>query len=631
MVLLEVWDDDNRTRAYWRQKVGWTGGMRAHKLLRLYFLLTAPLQIGMACYLFLAHTEAYDRVDTSGAGADGGTNHNPNEERLLLNLRLATLVLAMSIVLCTALALLAVTSVSFDAKKQKLALMRTVQVLSLLANILSPGDPREPAVEMVGRVMTFVQFVTLAVICERLLMLQSVDYCQGAIFARAPVDAGAALGVKNETKIFDIGQWISQGDGSHQGNRERKAVAKKAADAWTSANRHHEGWEFSNHLSGKAAKEWATTNNKEEEWKNTEKWKNTALETDFWKGSSLCTFHRGSDRSAQDVVHHLDLYLEVMAVRKKIIGHLKIGRSETVGLVKWLSVFFMLNFFASMGFVGTNLTGELLEVESSEFLNAMRTDLGSPLLNFTYGGAGFHNPPGDRWMKVVVVVLDGLRNDHVLQGGANSHPAFKELFDDMGEDYVHVPMQCSLPSMSVPNWLTLVTGAPPELTGAMGNVGIPETNYDSIFRRVSEAGRSSALTGSPWFANIVLSAIEGHQFGGTDTAAHPKGTVPTNFGAVEAGQDPASSADAADDKRADIAVAAIKSDAYDLFLVHFSDIDIQGHNFGVTRDWNKGNTYNSAITNKTAHVRRIMEAADNNTVVILTADHGHSERDRNSL
>ena len=101
----------------------------------------------------------------------------------------------------------------------------------------------------------------------------------------------------------------------------------------------------------------------------------------------------------------------------------------------------------------------------------------------------------------------------------------------------YLPMQCQLPSMSVPNWVTLLTGATPEvtiaaaimmiaaassqglcrcramfrlaltlsslqITGVLGNLGIEETNYDSVFKRVQLAGRHAGVTGSPWFADI---------------------------------------------------------------------------------------------------------------------------------
>ncbi|KAI9140440.1 alkaline-phosphatase-like protein [Paraphysoderma sedebokerense] len=72
------------------------------------------------------------------------------------------------------------------------------------------------------------------------------------------------------------------------------------------------------------------------------------------------------------------------------------------------------------------------------------------------------------------------------------------------------------------------------------------------------------------------------------------------------------------------ALAAIKAteSPYRLFLAHFSDIDIQGHNFGVAPQFNKDNTYYKAITHKAKLVNELLNAADENTTVIVLADHG---------
>lgn len=57
-------------------------------------------------------------------------------------------------------------------------------------------------------------------------------------------------------------------------------------------------------------------------------------------------------------------------------------------------------------------------------------------------------------------------------------------------------MRAQLPSMSclhwripmftccrsVPNWIALITGAPPEWHGVLGNLLVPETSFDSVFR-----------------------------------------------------------------------------------------------------------------------------------------------------
>ena len=112
------------------------------------------------------------------------------------------------------------------------------------------------------------------------------------------------------------------------------------------------------------------------------------------------------------------------------------------------------------------------------------------------------------------------------------------------------------------------------------------------------------------------------------------GTVSTSHDAVSS-----SSADRADVVRGQIAVDAIKSNLYDLFVVHLSDVDIQGHNFGVTKDFNTEGggegSYYGAVANKTQIIRDIiaavdardrkgaMDGAESDTAVLITSDHGH--------
>ena len=103
-------------------------------------------------------------------------------------------------------------------------------------------------------------------------------------------------------------------------------------------------------------------------------------------------------------------------------------------------------------------------------------------------------------------------------------------------------------------------------------------------------------------------------------AAPAVGTVSTSYKT-----DKSTTADRSDKKRGSIAVEAIKSKQYDLFLAHFFDIDMQGHSFGVKPEFNKDDTYNSAIANQTGLVRAILNAADSDTVVLITADHTHVE------
>jgi predicted AlkP superfamily pyrophosphatase or phosphodiesterase len=211
--------------------------------------------------------------------------------------------------------------------------------------------------------------------------------------------------------------------------------------------------------------------------------------------------------------------------------------------------------------------------------------------------------------KVIIVVLDGLRYDYT------------KINEDMDEFLESADVQphsklfkirAQLPSMSVPNWMTILSGAPPESTGVMGNLLIPETPFDTIFREAANFEIQRGLTGSPWFSAIIKSTLP---FLGGD------GTIATTLGGR------GHSSDAADDARADVIKQAFTSPlGYKLFLAHFSDIDIQGHCCGIDIKWNKEDSYLNAVTNKTRILSDIVQWVDNDTVVFVIADHGHVMR-----
>jgi predicted AlkP superfamily pyrophosphatase or phosphodiesterase len=57
-------------------------------------------------------------------------------------------------------------------------------------------------------------------------------------------------------------------------------------------------------------------------------------------------------------------------------------------------------------------------------------------------------------------------------------PDMAALLEEFKTDLIVRKMQAQLPTMSVPNWITLLTGAPPEWSGVLGNLLVPETKYE---------------------------------------------------------------------------------------------------------------------------------------------------------
>eukprot|EP01079_Euglenida_sp_SAG-EU17-18_P004276 gene4276-776_t len=239
-------------------------------------------------------------------------------------------------------------------------------------------------------------------------------------------------------------------------------------------------------------------------------------------------------------------------------------------------------------------------------------------------------------VKVHIIVVDGLGHNYVIDDSF----AITEFLrsSDWSKDAVTYKMVAQLPSFSVPNWASLLTGSPPENTGVTGNLFNSETEFDHYFRQAKLFGVHSGLTGSPWWKNLISSYLP---FLSGD------GTVSTKY--VSPAQDQKyahETSDPADWARLNVALEAIDlsltssctmtsvvngtlqdsvwyPEYYTLFLTHFSDVDAQGHAYGVGTAWNQYDSYRGAVLNKTKALQAIIDAVDQNTVIVMTSDHGH--------
>ncbi|KNC99202.1 uncharacterized protein SPPG_05457 [Spizellomyces punctatus DAOM BR117] len=214
------------------------------------------------------------------------------------------------------------------------------------------------------------------------------------------------------------------------------------------------------------------------------------------------------------------------------------------------------------------------------------------------------NPTG---LKAFLVILDGMRADHL-----QSNKDFKDLLQDpsIKNDLMVAPMMVQLPSMSVPNWLTFITGSPPWMTGVIGNAAVQLSSFDSIFSLAFTSNRTTGLTGSSWFGDLVESYLDLTSMGTNDAGfGYQQGVANSQFA----------------DTQRENAVEQIVSrrQQYEFYLAHFSDIDERGHLSGVTREYNELDTYNKAVSDKAQILRNVFTNIGNDTVVIVVADHGH--------
>eukprot|EP00759_Apiculatamorpha_spiralis_P026586 PhF_6_TR29401/c0_g1_i1/m.43404 len=231
----------------------------------------------------------------------------------------------------------------------------------------------------------------------------------------------------------------------------------------------------------------------------------------------------------------------------------------------------------------------------------------------------FPNVSHQTW-KVHIVVVDGLRYDLTNPGKSDlanyiASPGFQE-------NSQRFLSRAQLPSFSVPNWMSILTGAPPENHGVTGNLNNDETKFDNIFTQASNYNLGRGMTGTPWWKQLVFGSLSPLDSDGTvDASFTPRGWPTYSW----------LTADPADHVRLSVSLKAIaKSNldpaAYKLFLTHFSDVDKQGHEYGISTKWNKLDTYMKAITNKTDAIMKIVDTLGNDTLLIITSDHGHVQR-----
>lgn len=231
--------------------------------------------------------------------------------------------------------------------------------------------------------------------------------------------------------------------------------------------------------------------------------------------------------------------------------------------------------------------------------------------------------------KVHIVVVDGLRYDHTEPGQS----AIGDMINTAAfqPHSVRFAARAQLPSFSVPNWMSILTGAPPENHGVTGNIGNDETSFDHIFRQAKKYGIHAGMTGTPWWKLLVFSTLP---------PLDGDGTIDSQFRPAGWPKYPKSTADPGDWARLEVALRAARRSTvtlpfepvdnttgmYGLFLTHFSDVDMQGHEYGIDTEWNPDDSYMRAIANKSEAIRQIIDVIDDRTVLIITSDHGHVKR-----
>ena len=188
--------------------------------------------------------------------------------------------------------------------------------------------------------------------------------------------------------------------------------------------------------------------------------------------------------------------------------------------------------------------------------------------------------PTTETRRVVVAVVDGLQLDRA------------ELLDFPADVGARCVLDAQLPSYSRPNYVALLTGAPPWLSGVHTNDHVGEAHLQTIFDVAADAGwKTEAVTdGTDWWGELFP-----HAFG---AGSH---FVPQDQFAPW--------------------IAKWTPGPGSLSLVHIVKIDDVSHDEGV------GPAYDAAVTAAGAQLRALWGRLDPaQDTLFVASDHGHIDR-----
>ena len=258
----------------------------------------------------------------------------------------------------------------------------------------------------------------------------------------------------------------------------------------------------------------------------------------------------------------------------------------------------------------------LSELVAADIVNAQRLENNSAY-TVSFDPHGLSPPP----VSVYVVVLSGLTkevSDKYLL--AAFEPATNGLCDVPFSSCTEYALRAELPTTSLPNWLALLTGASPATHGVLGNVAVPSTPLDSVARVAAAHGVHMGITASPFFVNPIkdeLPLLDGDGRVSSSADSLYETTESDSTEAYDAARREAALGAAATARGSTPDAAQVAPSKYALFVSQFTDIDTQGHAFGV------GAQYETATRAGVNFVRDLMQAVPENTVLLVLSDHGH--------
>ncbi len=196
---------------------------------------------------------------------------------------------------------------------------------------------------------------------------------------------------------------------------------------------------------------------------------------------------------------------------------------------------------------------------------------------------------------VLIIVMDSLRYEDSLQ---LLH--FNTLRGNGADFLSHVGQ----PSYSLPGYVTIPTGASPEITGVTSNYYRGELVIDNIFKAAKDAGLTTGVVS------------------GSDAWEQLFGDYIDFCYSFKSGEKELSLIRATNAAIKEKSVEVIEMYRPNLLLVHFSGTDEASHRYG-------GNSpeYKEMASQQDAYIAEILEHYRiDETVVFVTSDHGHIDR-----
>ncbi len=225
-------------------------------------------------------------------------------------------------------------------------------------------------------------------------------------------------------------------------------------------------------------------------------------------------------------------------------------------------------------------------------------DYQSPYINMSTSAYIGERPPlelpipGATPRRVVMVVVDGLTK--AASRTMDSVNALRERGSDVA---LTVPQ----PSLSFPSWTTILTGAPPNVSGVTTNWYDRRVEVQTLFDVAAGSGRSVAVVG-PTDLDLLYGVSE-------VTSA----TALTDWPENGAENGVYLSSDMIDD-----ALALAKERRPDFLFVLLPDVDEAGHSFGAASD-----EYAAVVEKVDTELGRLVtELDDGQTVFVVLPDHG---------